>query len=57
MTLERWETQITSANCDVTPQPIWNILECSKETDEPNVAYFRPIESTQSRTADIALSV
>jgi len=41
MALERWETKITtSADCDVTPQAIWPILESSKETDEPKVAYF-----------------
>ena len=53
MTLERWETKITtSANCDVTPQAIWPTLNSSKQTDEPKVAYFRPIQLTRSRNAD-----
>jgi hypothetical protein len=54
MALERWETKITSANCDVTPRAIWPILESSKETNERKVAYFRPIHLTQSMTADIS---
>jgi len=46
-----------SANCDVAPQAIWHIVQSSKETEEPKVAYFRPIQLMQSRTADIAHSV
>jgi hypothetical protein len=46
MTFERWEIKITSANCDATPQAIWHILKSSKETDEPKVAYFQPIQLT-----------